>query len=134
MLLCTQGPANLTGSLYALRRLCCLTVGWARRAAGARSRVPFALRWLAAELPERLGRAGETVERLHALLELCRMEAGAAAAAQAATGDAGARSSHLVRTDAPRVPARDPLLNHSSLVPSCCSLCMVSALGVPELQ
>ena len=42
--------------------------------------MPFALRWVHAELPERLGRAGETVERLHALLELCRVEAEAAAA------------------------------------------------------
>lgn len=42
--------------------------------------MPFALRWVHAELPERLGRAGETVERLHALLEMCRMEAEAAAA------------------------------------------------------
>lgn len=44
---------------------------------------------MAAELPERLGRPAETVERLHALLEHCRAQAGAA---QPAAAEAGART------------------------------------------
>ncbi|GAQ88369.1 hypothetical protein KFL_004220080 [Klebsormidium nitens] len=36
--------------------------------------VPFALRWLHAELPHRLGQAGATMDRLYSLLELCKVE------------------------------------------------------------
>ena len=56
--------------------------------------MPFALRWVAAELPERLGRAGETMDRLHELLELCRLEA--EAAARQDTAGAGAPACRVI--------------------------------------
>lgn len=34
--------------------------------------VPFALRWLHAELPHRLGQSAATMDRLYSLLELCK--------------------------------------------------------------
>lgn len=37
----------------------------------AGSMVPFALRWMHAELPHRNGQTATTIERLYALLEFC---------------------------------------------------------------
>ena len=49
---------------------------------GQRSRVPFALRLLACDIPARLGRWRESQEGFYSLLDFCRREAEAAAAAQ----------------------------------------------------
>ncbi|PRW33060.1 hypothetical protein C2E21_7981 [Chlorella sorokiniana] len=61
------------------------------RAQGHPSLVPFALRVLRAELPWRLGRQQESLDRLHALLHWCAaQESSAAAAGAAATPEAAA--------------------------------------------
>lgn len=44
--------------------------------AGPSSKVPFALRWLQAELPYFLGKPRESLERMYSLLEYCRLELG----------------------------------------------------------
>ena len=42
--------------------------------AGPSSKVPFALRWLEAELPYFLGKPKDAMERMYGLLEHCRLE------------------------------------------------------------
>ena len=42
--------------------------------AGPSSKIPFALRWLEAELPYFLGKPKDAMERMYGLLEHCRLE------------------------------------------------------------
>ena len=54
--------------------------------------VPFALRWLAAELPHRLGNTAASQDALYRLTQLCESEAVKAEEREAAASGGGARA------------------------------------------
>ena len=42
--------------------------------AGRSWKLPFALHWIWAELPDKLGRSEETLDRLYTLLDMCNTQ------------------------------------------------------------